>query len=177
MNVNIKPINTSNIFELEAYIKWENDLEFYHLIAPMRSKDAKVELVTIDGITKFFEENSDRTKNTYIVWDGIKPIGQISIQIDPPHLYSKYKDTCWLGLAIGEKEYWGTGAASQAMILLEETVTKKGLKRIELGVFEFNTRAQKFYQKLGYKVIGKIKDFTYWNNKFWSDIRMEKFLD
>ena len=58
-----------------------------------------------------------------------------------------------------------------------ETLVKEiSLKRIELGVFEFNKRAQKFYEKIGYSRIGTIDDFTYWNGRFWSDIRMEKYL-
>ncbi|WP_369010066.1 GNAT family N-acetyltransferase [Alkalihalobacillus sp. TS-13] len=60
---------------------------------------------------------------------------------------------------------------------LEEQIKLQGLKRIELGVFEFNKQAYKLYQKLGYQEIGRIKDFTYWNDKMWYDIRMEKYLD
>nr|WP_311775181.1 hypothetical protein [Alkalihalobacillus sp. TS-13] len=44
-------------------------------------------------------------------------------------------------------------------------------------MFEFNKQAYKLYQKLGYQEIGRIKDFTYWNDKMWYDIRMEKYLD
>jgi hypothetical protein len=32
------------------------------------------------------------------------------------------------------------------------------------------------YQKAGYREIGRIPDFTYWNDKMWQDIRMEKYL-
>ena len=53
----------------------------------------------------------------------------------------------------------------------------RDIKRIELGVFEFNTRAQKFYTKLGYKKVGEVKDFTFWEGRFWNDIRMEKDLN
>jgi len=47
----------------------------------------------------------------------------------------------------------------------------QGLKRIELGVFEFNTNAINLYQKLGYKDIARINNFT-----CGQDIRMEKYL-
>ena len=30
--------------------------------------------------------------------------------------------------------------------------------------------------KMGYKEIGRIDDFTYWDGKMWTDIRMEKIL-
>lgn len=176
MNIRLKQINIDNSLEIESYVKWENDLELYHLIAPMRSKDSKVEMVTVETTINFFEKNPDRLKNTYIVFDKENPIGQITIHIDPDHLYKKEKGTCWIRLTIGEKDYWGTGVASLAMQELENLAKDMSLKRIELGVFEFNIRAQKFYEKLGYKVIGEIDDFTFWENRFWKDIRMEKIL-
>ncbi len=88
----------------------------------------------------------------------------------------KVSGTSWLGLIIGEKEYWGTGAAVIAMKFFEDESLRLGLKRIELGTFEFNIRAQNFYKKLGYTEIGRLKNFTYYNNRFWDDIRMEKIL-
>ena len=60
--------------------------------------------------------------------------------------------------------------------LTEEEIKKHGLHRVELGVFEFNTQAQKLYRKLGYEEIGRIEKFTYWQDKMWMDIRMEKYL-
>ncbi|WP_342710115.1 GNAT family protein [Lentibacillus persicus] len=53
---------------------------------------------------------------------------------------------------------------------------KAGNQRIELGVFEFNKPAYKLYQKLGYREIGRIHQFTYWQGSMWSDIRMEKYV-
>jgi hypothetical protein len=29
---------------------------------------------------------------------------------------------------------------------------------------------------MGYREIGRIDDFTYWQGKMWQDIRMEKYL-
>ena len=101
MNINLKKINLDNSLEIESYVKWENDLDFYHLIAPMRSKDSKVEMVTVVLTVNFFKKNPDRLKNTYIVFDNKNPIGQITIHIDPDHLYRKEKGTCWIGLTIG----------------------------------------------------------------------------
>jgi len=59
---------------------------------------------------------------------------------------------------------------------LEEEIKAQGLKRIELGVFEFNTNAIKLYRKMGFEEIGRIDDFTYWDGRMWGDIRMEKYL-
>lgn len=45
----------------------------------------------------------------------------------------------------------GKGYGKGAMLLLEETVLKLGLKEIGLHVFGHNTRARNLYEKLGYR--------------------------
>ena len=50
------------------------------------------------------------------------------------------------------------------------------MKRIELGTFEFNTNAIKLYERMGYQEIARINGFTYWKDKMWQDIRMEKYI-
>ena len=62
------------------------------------------------------------------------------------------------------------------MQYLEGEIRAQGLKRIELGVFEFNTNAIKLYRKLGYQEFARIANFTYWDRRMWQDIRMEKYL-
>jgi RimJ/RimL family protein N-acetyltransferase len=48
--------------------------------------------------------------------------------------------------------------------------------RAELGVFEFNERAQALYRRLGHREFNRIPNFTFWNGKMWTDIRMGKDL-
>ena len=83
--------------------------------------------------------------------------------------------TAWISITIGEEIARGKGIGYQALQYLEQEIRKQGLKRIELGVFEFNTAAIKLYQRAGYREIGRIPDFTYWQGKMWQDIRMEKY--
>jgi RimJ/RimL family protein N-acetyltransferase len=97
-------------------------------------------------------------------------------QIDPKVLYKKVARTAWIGIIIGEKIARGRGIGYLAMKYLEEQIKLQRLKRIELGVFEFNKNAIKLYKKLGYKEIARMNDFTYWQEKMWQDIRMEKYI-
>jgi RimJ/RimL family protein N-acetyltransferase len=97
-------------------------------------------------------------------------------QIDPNHLYKKEPGTAWIGIIIGEEPGRGRGIGFQAIKYMEEQIKAQGLKRIELGVFEFNTSAIKLYQRLGYKEIARIKEFTFWDGKMRQDIRMEKYI-
>ena len=100
----------------------------------------------------------------------------MNFQTDFIHLYKHEPDTAWLGMGIGEASARNKSVGTQALAYLEEQIKQQGLKRIELGVFEFNEPALKLYQKRGYQEIGRIKDFTYWQGKMWTDIRMEKYL-
>lgn len=103
-------------------------------------------------------------------------IGEMDYQVDPAHLFKKEVGTAWIGISIGEEIGRGKGIGYLAMQHLEEQIKRQGLKRIELGVLEFNASAIKLYQKSGYTEIGRIKDFTYWQGKMWQDIRMEKYI-
>ena len=115
-------------------------------------------------------------QSTYLIYADDDLVGELSFQIDPAHLYKKDTSTAWLGILIGEESARGKGVGVQAMQYLEEQIQTQGLNRIELGVFEFNTRALQLYRNLGYQEIARIDDFTYWDGKMWQDIRMEKYL-
>jgi RimJ/RimL family protein N-acetyltransferase len=115
-------------------------------------------------------------QHTFLIYLQGRLIGEMDYQVDPGHLFRKERGTAWIGIIIGEDAGRGRGIGSLAMQYLEEQIRALGLKRIELGVFEFNTNAIKLYQKLGYQEFARIADFTYWEGRMWQDIRMEKYL-
>jgi RimJ/RimL family protein N-acetyltransferase len=100
----------------------------------------------------------------------------VEYQANPGHLYKKETSSAWAAINIGEQDARGKGIGTLAMKYLEEQIKAQGFQRIELGVFEFNANAIKLYQKLGYREIGRVNDFTFWQGRLWQDIRMEKFL-
>jgi len=176
MNIKIKQLDINSNDQIKALVKWENDPELFHLIVPVLDKDAPIEKKTFESLKESFLDSPDYALSIYIIFDEEKPIGNFSLMLDPQHLMKKVEGTSWLGLTLGDSDYWGKGVSKIAMERFEEESRKRGASRIELGVFEFNERAISFYKKLGYKVIGRINKFTYWNGKYWDDIRMEKFI-
>ncbi|MCI5071525.1 GNAT family N-acetyltransferase [bacterium] len=174
--IHYKKLNINDDQQLMALLKWENDVSIYHLITPVKDRNQKFIPINFDQLKEKCHLEKGKKKYTYLVYDQDKPLGQFSIHIDPAHLYKKINHSSWLGLCIGEKSYWGKGAGQKAMKFFEQESIQLGLKRVELGVFEFNTRAIQFYKKLGYQEIGALENFTYWNGQYWSDIRMEKYL-
>ncbi|VUC36270.1 unnamed protein product [Clonostachys rosea] len=53
-----------------------------------------------------------------------------------------------------DKSCHGTGLGKRLALELEKTAREQGFKHIWLGVWEDNHIAQKFYERLGYKVVG-----------------------
>lgn len=151
--------------------RWENDVELVPFIRHCLSQEdlhRKV-IVTVDSIRERL-----RTHESYLIYSEGQLVGEISYQIDPPICLRKVSGTAWIGINIGEKSARHKGIGHDAMRYIETEIRLHGLGRIELGVFEFNENARHLYEKVGYKEIGRIEDFTYWNGKMWQDIRMEK---
>jgi ribosomal protein S18 acetylase RimI-like enzyme len=64
----------------------------------------------------------------------------------------------------------------EGLLKLENFAKTLGAKHAQIGVFEFNTRARRLYESLGYQQLTTIPDITWWKGKHWKDIRMGKPL-
>ena len=173
MDVTFKKLVEPDADALAHLNRWENDPALIHLIRPNRDKAALEmrEVLTVQDLEERLVHN-----HTFLIYQNDELVGEMDYQIDPKHVLKKETGTAWIGIILGEENARGKGIGQQALQYLEEEIRKQGLKRIELGVFEFNTGAIRLYQKAGYQEIGRIPDFTYWNDKMWQDIRMEKYL-
>lgn len=157
----------------EVFTKWDNDPALVHLIRPnQNSSDLnRPTTVTVESLTERLEDF-----HIYLVYFNDQLVGEMNYIVDPGHLYKKVPGTAWIGITIGEDIGRDKGIGYAAIQYLEDQIKKQGLTRIELGVFEFNKRAHKLYEKLGYEEIGIIDNFTYWQGEMWTDIRMDKYL-
>ena len=64
-----------------------------------------------------------------------------------------------LGIAIGEKSYWGQGYGQEAIrLLLDYAFNLLNLNNVMLGAFSFNQRAIACYRKVGFKEIGRRRE-------------------
>ena len=86
---------------------------------------------------------------------------------------SLHNRTAWVGIGIGEREYWGKGYGTEAMqILARYAFEELGLYRLNLNVFAYNERAIKSYEKVGYKVEGRVREAVHRDGKRWDVIFM-----
>ena len=66
----------------------------------------------------------------------------------------------WVGIGLGEREYWGKGYGTDAMrILLRYAFEELNLHRLSLSVFEYNSRAIRSYEKAGFIIEGRARQF------------------
>ena len=174
MNITFTRLTTPPTPEIVASIhKWANDPAIIPFIRPNPTEESlnNKETVTIESLTKRLEYT-----RIYLIYAESRLVGEISFQVDPDQLYKKETGSAWIGINIGEESARGKGIGIQAMQYLEQEIKAYGLRRIELGVFEFNVNAIKLYKKMGYQEIIRIDDYTFWQGKMWQDIRMEKLL-
>ena len=173
MKITFEKLITSDPKIVSTLNKWANDPLLVPLTRPNRNK---AELATLTTYTEASLIEILKHQSIYLIYVDNQLVGQMSFQIDFEFLYKKESGTAWVGIALGETSMRGKGIGMKAMDYLEKKISDQGLRRIELGVFSFNTPALKLYKKRGYLEVGRIKEFTLWQNKMWSDIRMEKYL-
>jgi len=158
---------------IQRFNAWENDPILVPSTRPNPTREAleRHEEVTSETLAKRLENHA-----VYLIRLGGTLVGEMNFQIDPGHLFKKEQGTAWIGITIGEAAARGRGLGALALDFLEGEIRRAGMRRIELGVFEFNLNAIKLYTRLGYAEIGRLDAFTFWDGKMWQDIRMEKYL-
>lgn len=64
----------------------------------------------------------------------------------------------FVGLGIGEREFWSKGYGTDMMMLCQQYVfTELGMERLSLGLFEYNPRALRSYEKCGFRLEGRTR--------------------
>jgi RimJ/RimL family protein N-acetyltransferase len=169
----MKLVEATNIQDFKFLYELETDPDIIHYYHPNFNQDEKMEFLSYDKSMKEYENQN--TKKIYIVEHEGKRLGTFSVIKNFEYLVNKVENTAWISLAF-KKEYHGDQLIKDSYFLFEKRLKADGYSRIELGVFEFNTRARKFYKKIGYNQIACLKDFTYYNGRWWADYRYEKYI-
>ena len=61
-----------------------------------------------------------------------------------------------VGITIGERAYWGQGYGTDAVsTLAQHILTTMGFRRVHLKTLDWNTRAQRAFEKAGFERIGR----------------------
>jgi RimJ/RimL family protein N-acetyltransferase len=157
--------------DIPAFVRWFNDPEVIQYTATyMPMSQAQEE--------RWFEaqlEERDRFIFGIETLDGrlIGNLGLINIDWKNSHAL--------LGIVIGEKEYWGHGYGTDAiMALLGFTFKQMNLHRVHLTTYEYNKRAIRCYEKCGFKLEGRMRQAHFYDGQYYDELAMgilrEEFL-
>ncbi len=78
-----------------------------------------------------------------------------------------------LSLVLGEKDAWGKGYGTEAiLLLLDYAFGYLGLHRVSVGVVGFNEPALRFYEQIGFKREGVSRDGYYYDHRYYDFVMM-----
>ena len=157
-------------------VRWQRDTEFHRL-----ADSDPVLIHSEKSIKEGFEKQAEagvkpeRYSFTVRTLAEDKYIGFLGLWVDLIHREA------WVGLGIGEREFWSKGYGSDMMKLCQQYVfAELGMERLSLGLHEYNPRALRSYEKCGFRLEGRTrKDLQREGRRydsFWMGILREEWL-
>jgi RimJ/RimL family protein N-acetyltransferase len=147
-------------------VQWETDSEYSRLLD---SDPAR--LSSVKSAQKWFEKDSENEKVHFFsirTLEGDKIIGIIGLD----GIRWTHRD-CFVGIGLGEREFWGKGYGTDAMrIILRYAFTELNLHRVTLNVFEYNPRGVRSYEKAGFVLEGRQRGVLLREGRRWDEIYM-----
>jgi RimJ/RimL family protein N-acetyltransferase len=132
--------------------RWRRDTEF-HRLADADPANVMSEKKIKEWLEKRSEEvKPERYPFAIRALEGDKLIGFMGLWLDLVH------SEAWVGIGIGEREYWGKGYGTDAMrLILQYAFMELNLQRVSLGLHAYNERALKSYEKVGFRLEGRTR--------------------
>ncbi len=151
----------------KSFAQWNRDSEYMRLLDtdPPRMHSTK-------AIKAWLEKDLEKATDMY--WFAIRALeddrllGDITLSV-----INWGSREAFTGIAIGAREFWGKGYGTDAMqVLLRYGFIELNLRRVSLTVFEFNQRARRSYEKVGFRPEGCQRQFIQREGRRWDIIYM-----
>lgn len=148
--------------EVAAFIsRHSTDSEFYRLMdsAPCRP-------YTKEGAKKWIEKQLEE-HNVFAFAIRMLEDDRLLGDVGLGQVYWSHGDS-YLGIGIGERDFWGKGYGSDAMkVALGYAFSELNLRRVTLNVYEYNPRAIRCYEKLGFQREGRVRKYLNREGRRW----------
>ena len=146
------------------YVEWLNDPELAVMLQIV------VKPVSLAGEREFMEKISkdpyqfaivDKKSNKLIGGCGLKDVDLVN-------------RTALMGIFLGNRKYWGKGYGEEATrLLVDFAFSYVNLRSIMLEVFDFNPRAVRCYEKVGFKHVGRRRCAKLLGDKCYDEVLMD----
>jgi RimJ/RimL family protein N-acetyltransferase len=152
----------------EAISRWDRDSEY------MRLLDAEAaNQFSLKKLTEWIQKDQEKYPPSFYSFairtlEGDRLVGFCGLDGDFfPH------GEAFVGIGIGDREFWGKGYGTDAMkVILRYAFQELNLRRVSLDTFEYNPRAIRSYEKVGFVHEGRTRGFLYREGRRWDLIFM-----
>ncbi len=165
--IDLVPLNSEHV---NLYVKWENN-------PSVRIYSRNIIPHTIEDMKKFFKPSERGLKReiSFEVWHkkDEKPIGFGEVaDID------WYSQKAYLGLIIGEPEYWGQKIGEEATkLIVEYAFNELNLYKLQASINSANTGSWRCAEKNGFIREATLKKDSYVNGKYFDTYFYSLFKD
>ena len=152
----------------KAFTRWDRDSEFSRLLSSNAPR-----LQSQKAVQKWLEhEIEEQSVNQH--WFSIRALADDKLLGDIDlFVYNWAGRDAFVGLGIGEREFWGKGYGTDVMrVILRYAFMEVNLNRVSLNVFEYNPRAIRSYEKAGFSHEGRERKFLNKEGRRWDMLFM-----
>jgi RimJ/RimL family protein N-acetyltransferase len=150
--------------DAEKFTEWLNDLDVTQYLPAIYSRS-----INVKNEKELLEKLAKEHNYSIIDISTNELIGNCGF-----HHTDNINQTSELGIFIGNKAFWDKGYGTEALLLLMDFGFKVlNLHNITLCVVSFNKRAIKVYERIGFKMIGKIRESLLKGNERYDLIYMD----
>lgn len=145
-------------------VRWERDSAFHRLA----SGDPAYPLTT-NQARKYYESRGPNSFSFAMrTLSDDRVIGYIGLWVA-----SWASGEAWVGIGIGERDYWGKGYGTDAMrVILRYAFTELNLYRVSLAALGSNARAIRSYEKCGFVLEGRARDAARYDGQYCDEVYM-----
>jgi RimJ/RimL family protein N-acetyltransferase len=148
----VRLTNESPELLAKAFAKWNQDTE-QHRLADDSPAQLWSEKKLKEDVEKRAEHNAQGFGFSVRTLEDDKLIGGVGLWVT-----SWSHAEAWMGISIGDRDYWGRGYGSDAVrLILQYGFLELNLRRISLGLHAYNERALKSYEKCGFVMEGRMR--------------------
>jgi len=151
----------------KTFAQWNRDSEYMRLLDsdPPRLHSTK-------AIKEWLEKELEKATDMY--WFAVRALeddrllGDVTLSV-----INWGSREAFAGIAIGAREFWGKGYGTDAMgLILRYAFTELNLWRVALSVFEYNERAIRSYEKVGFRIEGRKRQVIQRDGRRWDELYM-----
>jgi len=131
--------------DIEVMRRWLADAASWRLLDASAGATRPAALRTVDNVYfLIYALNDERPIGHAALFDVRRAAGE-----------------AWLSIGLGRPEYWDEGYGVDAIhIALHHAFSEMGLQRVRLGVFDYDARALRSYEAVGFAIEGRILQET-----------------